>query len=58
MVWVGGTLDTKSSKEVVSMVEDDLSECWRFWRTFKGDVGCDRVFAADEYRSAGLAAAE
>ena len=26
MVWVGGTLDTKSSKEVVSMVEDDWSE--------------------------------
>ena len=62
MVWVGGTLDMKSSKEVSSVVEDDWSEgsvrCWRFWRTSKGDVGCDRVFAADEDRCAGLAAAE
>ena len=26
MVWVGGTLDMKSSKEVSSVVEDDWSE--------------------------------
>ena len=95
MVWVGGALDMKSSKEVSSVVEDDWSEgtsllvegavvafpageerrgvsswqrsvremsssvrCRRFWRTTKGDVGCDRVFAADEDRSAGVAAAE
>ena len=43
MVWVGGALDMKLSKEVSSVVED---------------IGCDRVFAADEDRSAGLAAAE
>ena len=95
MVWMGGTLDMKSSKEVSSVVEDDWSEgmsllveeaavavpageerrgvsswqrslremslsvrCWRFWRTVKGDVGCDRVLTADEDRSAGVAVAE
>ena len=31
---------------------------WCFWRTSKGDVGCNRVFAAVEDRSAGVAAAE
>ena len=42
-----------------SVREMSLSvRCWCFWRTSKGDVGCDRVLAADEDRSAGVAAAE
>ena len=31
---------------------------WRFWRTCEGDAGCDRVVAAGEDRSVGVAATE